>query len=459
MLCLPTIFTRRKALKRAAGAGLAAGLFKLTEPAADAQAQSSRPVNTNSAPSNLKITDMRAITIAANYDYPVIRIDTNQGVYGLGEVRDAGWAGNALILKAHLIGKNPLQIEGVLRSIRQFAGHGRMGGGYSAVDIALHDIAGKVQGVPAWKLAGEKKRDKIRVYADTTGVSDIKVFAKRLANRKKQGFTVIKMDLYTRLVADRPGAIGPGGAATEKGLQYLCEYIAAAKDAIGQDTPLAADHFGRLTVEDAIRYAKAFEPYKLAWAEDLIPWRNWRGLKRIKEASSTPVLSGEDIFGLEEGFFELIENEALDIIHPDPGTSGAIRETKRISDAAFKKGIRTAVHMAGGPVGCMAAVHMCATLQDLVAMENHAIDMPWWQDLVTGPAKPIVQNGFIPVPDTPGIGVELNEEVVKKHLRYPGYFEPTPMYDNYVIRGYHTGGPWPHYDDDGNWCDNCISYQ
>ncbi len=451
--------SRRKALKQAAGAGALAGVFKLTEPSSGAQQRPSGSFNRNSAPSGLKITDMRACTIAANYDYPIIRIDTNQGVYGLGEVRDAGWAGNALILKAHLLGRNPLEVDRVLRFIRQYAGQGRMGGGYSAVDIALNDIAGKVYGVPAWKLVGEKKRDKIRVYADTTGTTDIKKYARRLTLRKKQGFTFLKMDLYTRLVADRPGAIGPNGAATDKGLEYLCEYIAAAREAIGQDTPLAADHFGRLSVEDAIRYARAFEPYKLAWAEDLIPWRNWRGLKRIKEATSTPVLTGEDIFGLEEGFFELIENEAVDLIHPDPGTSGAIRETKRIADAAHKKGIQAAVHMAGGPVGCMAAVHMCATLDNFVVMENHAVDMPWWDDLVTGVSKPIVKDGYITVPDTPGIGVELNEEVVKKHLRYPGYFEPTPMYDNYIIRGYHTAGPWPHYDDDGNWCDNCVSYQ
>jgi hypothetical protein len=102
---------------------------------------------------------------------------------------------------------------------------------------------------------------------------------------------------------------------------------------------------------------------------------------------------------------------------------------------------------------------MAATFGRFVAMENHALDMPWWQDLVTGVPKPIIKDGHITVPDGPGIGVELNEEVVKEHLRYPGYFEPTPEYDNYILRGFHSGGPWPHFDDDGNWCDSCISYQ
>src|SRR5512141_2697337 len=126
-----TIISRRKALQRAAGFAAAAGILKLTEPKLDAQGRSQQPaatVNTNSAPSDLKITDMRAVTIASNYDYPIIRIDTNQGVYGLGEVRDAGVKGIALILKAHIKGKNPLEIESIMRSIRPFAGQGRMGG-------------------------------------------------------------------------------------------------------------------------------------------------------------------------------------------------------------------------------------------------------------------------------------------------------------------------------------------
>jgi len=440
---------RRQLLRQSAGAGIAA--TAAAEQQAGPGAAKPGGFNPYSAPSQLKITDMRACTIAANYDYPIIRLDTNQGVYGYGEVRDAGVKGIALILKAHLLGKNPLRIEEILRSIRQFANHGRMGGGYSAVDMALHDIAGKVYGVPAWRLIGDKVRDRIRIYCDTTGHKDPKVYGERMAKRKKLGFTFFKMDLYTSLVADRPGAVTDRGIATDKGLQYLCEYIQAVRDAIGWDVPLAADHFGPLNVKDAIRYARAFEPYQLAWAEDLIPWRNWRGLRQIRQATTTPVLTGEDIFGLEEGFRDLIDNEAVDIIHPDPETSGALRETKRIADYADLHGIPTALHFAGSPVGCMASVHLAATIRNFVAMENHAVDMPWWGDLVTGPAKPIIQNGYIPVPDTPGLGVELNEEVLKKYLRYPGYFEPTPMFDDFIVSGFRRVGPWWHYDEDGNY--------
>lgn len=451
------LMTRRTLFRQAAAAGAVAAAGNYSVAGTRVEAWQELGINTNSSPVDLKITDMRACTVAANYDYPIIRIDTNQGVSGLGEVRDAGVKGIALILKAHILGKNPLEIDSVLRDIRQFAGQGRMGGGYSAVDMALHDIAGKVYGVPAWRLIGSRQRDRIRIYCDTTGHKDPQIYGQRMLARKKLGFTFFKMDLYTSLVEDRPGAVHENGVATDKGLGYLCEYIAAVRDAIGWDVPIGADHFGRLSVNDAIRYARAFEPYQLAWAEDLIPWRDWRGYQAISQATTTPVLTGEDIFGLEEGFADLIENKAVDMIHPDPETSGALRETKRISDHASLHGIATAIHFAGSPVGCMASVHLAATLKDFVAMENHAIDMPWWQDLVIGPKKPIIQDGYIPVPDAPGLGVELNEPVVREHLRYPGYFEPTPMYDDFIVSGFRRVGPWPHYDENGVWCD-CVTY-
>ena len=449
-------FSRRRLLERAA---VFAGIFQMTETGAGAQAGSRQGFNRNSAPSRLQITDMRSVLVASNYDYPIIRIDTNQGVYGLGEARDAGREGTALVLKPHLVGQNPLAIEPILDRLRIFSNHQRMGGGYSAVDMALHDIAGKVYGVPAWRLIGSKYRDRIRIYCDTTESKDPKIYAERFQRRKAQGFTFFKMDLGTRLVADRPGAVNDQRVATEKGLGYLCEYIQAVREAIGWEAPLGADHFGPLTVNDSIRYARAFEKYSLAWAEDMIQVghlgpggdapRDWRGYKELKGATTTPIATGESLFGLEEGFQDFIDHRAIDIIHPDPLTAGGIRETKRIADYASMHGVQTAIHFAGSPVGCLASVHMAATLKDMLAMENHAVDIPWWGDLVTGPSKPIVDRGYITVPDAPGLGVELNEAAVKEHIRKGGYFEPTPQYDDYILDRFRTGGPYPHLDENG----------
>ena len=446
--------SRRGLLRRMAAAAAFGPLFKITTGTASAQQSVSR----NSAPSGLRITDMRACRVAANYDYPIIKIYTNQDVYGLGEVRDAGVEGIALILKPYLLGKNPLEITTTLRPLREFAGHGRMGGGYSAVDMALHDIAGKVYGAPAHRLIGNQVRDRIRIYADTTDHKDPKVYAERMRRRKEMGITFFKMDLHTELVAERPGAVNERGVATEKGLGYLCEFIAAIRDVIGPGAPLAADHFGPLNVNDAIRYARAFEPYQLSWAEDMVPWTNWQGLKEIKESTTTPILTGEDVFGLRNGFDALVDNRAVDLIHPDIETSGGLIETKRIADYAELAGIGTAMHHAGSPIGAFAGYHTAATFGNFVAMENHALDMPWWQDLVKGVPKPIIDKGYVAVPNAPGLGLELNDDVVKEHLRRPGYFEPTPMFDDKIVSGFTLGGPWPHYDETGKWC-NCVTYE
>ncbi len=227
-------------------------------------------VNRNSAPSQLRITDMRAIRIASNYDYPIIRIDTNQGVYGLGEVRDAGNEGMALVLKPHIMGRNPLQIEPILDRVRNFTNQRRFGGGYSALDMALHDIAGKVYNVPAWRLIGSQYRDRVRCYCDTTESTSPEIYAKRMAARKKMGFTFFKMDIMPSMIRHRPGGLNTRGVATAKGLEMYGEFIQAVRDAIGWDQPLAADHFGPLNVNDAIRHARYFEKFELAWAEDLL---------------------------------------------------------------------------------------------------------------------------------------------------------------------------------------------
>jgi len=442
-------------LRRAAATTILGPLFKVTQGTVSAQ------VNKNSSPSGLKITDMRACRVAANYDYPIIKIYTNQDLYGLGEVRDAGVEGIALILKPFLLGRNPLDIETILRSIRQFAGWGRMSGGYSAVDMALHDISGKVYGVPAYRLLGPKVRDRIRIYADTTDNPDPKIYSDHMRARKEMGITFFKMDLHSYLLRNKPGApqdlLNERGVCTEKGLGHLCEYIQAIRDVLGDAAPLAADHFGPLTVNDGIRYAKAFEKYQLAWAEDMVPWTNWRGLKEIKEHTTTPILTGEDIFGLQGGFDVLIDNKAVDAIHPDIESSGGLLETKRIADHAALNGIQVAMHHAGSPVGGYAGYHCAATFTNFLAMENHALDMPWWQDLVSGVKKPIIDHGYVAVPETPGLGIELNDDVVKAHLRRPGYFEPTPMFNDRIVSGYYVNGGWPHYTEDGKWCDNCES--
>jgi L-alanine-DL-glutamate epimerase-like enolase superfamily enzyme len=432
---------RRTFLQQAAGV-LGAGL--VTESALEAYPQNT---NTSSKPSDLRITDMRLIVLSrAPMMCPIIRIDTNQGIYGLGEVRDGASKNYALFLKSRLIGENPCNVDKIFRKIKQFGGHSRQAGGVCAVEMALWDLAGKAYNVPIHQMLGGKFRDRIRCYADTTESHDPKVYGERLRKRKEEGFTWLKIDLGYDLIQNVKGALtyplgetlGQGGRTehmftgieiTEKGAELMGDYVAAIREQVGYDVPLSMDHFGHIGVRSCIRLAKALAKYNPAWLEDMVPWQRTDQLKQIKEHIDVPLLTGEDIY-LKEGFIELCRNHAVDIIHPDPATSGGILETKKIGDAAQEYGVPMAVHFAGSPVACMAGVHMAAATENFLVMENHSVDNPWWNDLVEGVEKPILNKGFIAVPDKPGLGITLNEEVCKQHLAEPGWFEPTTQWNS-----------------------------
>jgi L-alanine-DL-glutamate epimerase-like enolase superfamily enzyme len=406
-------------------------------------------VNTNSSPSALKITDLRYCVVKkpGPSPCPIIRIDTNQGVYGLGEVRDIAGPNYAMVLKSRILNENPLNIDFIFQKIQQFGGGSRQAGGVVAIEMALWDIAGKVYNIPVYQMLGGKWRDKIRIYADTTESLDPKEYGQRAKERKEQmGLTWIKMDLGINVLEGIPNTVTqPSGQTewerrsqphpfvaaevTDKGIDRLCEYVAAVRDAIGMEIPLSMDHLGHIGVNSVIRLGRAYEKYNLAWMEDVIPWYYTDLLKRITDSQPTPTITGEDIYTVED-FEVLCSNHAVSKIHPDLATSGGIMRTHLIGDMAFKYGVPMAMHFAGTPVSCMANVHCAAATRNFLALENHSLDVPWWQDLVEGIDKPIIEKGFIKVPEKPGLGVTLNEDVVKAHLQPgTGYFEPTPQWN------------------------------
>ena len=181
------------------------------------------------------------------------------------------------------------------------------------------------------------------------------------------------------------------------------------------EIPLSSDHYGHIGVNSCIKLARAMEKYNLAWMEDMVPWQFGELMKQIKDATTTPILTGEDIY-LKEEFIKLIDMGAVDMIHPDLASSGGLIETKKIGDYAMEHGVPMAMHFAGTPISFMANVHCAAATENFIALEHHSIDVPWWETWSTTGGKPLVEKGFAIVPDPPGLGVELNEEVVKAHL-------------------------------------------
>jgi L-alanine-DL-glutamate epimerase-like enolase superfamily enzyme len=354
---------RRSVLKSSAMAALGGALWR--SEAAEGAIQN---VNTRSRPSGLKITDLRIAHVAkAPMNCPIIRIDTNQGIYGLGEVRDGASPTYALMLKSRLLGENPCDVDRLFRKIKQFGGHARQGGGVSGIEMALWDLAGKAYNVPVYQMLGGKFRDRIRIYADTTESKDPHIYAQRMKERKEaMGLTWLKMDLGIDMVADTPGTVTqrsdltPNEMAltphpllamevTDKGIALLEQYVAAVRDAVGMEIPLSMDHLGHLGVKSIIRLGKAYEKYNLAWMEDVIPWQYTDLLKQISAESPTPILTGEDIY-LKESFRVLCENHAVSKIHPDLATAGGILETHKIGDLAWEYGVPMAMHFAGTPV-------------------------------------------------------------------------------------------------------------
>jgi len=458
--------SRRDFLKKAAIGGVALGGM-MNASIEDTVAYTTQRVSRVSSPSELRITDLR---MAGR----LIKIYTNQDIYGLGEVRDGGDPRYALFLKSRILGLNPCNVEMIFKIIKQFGYHGRQGGGVSGVEMALWDLCGKAYNVPAWQLLGGRYRDKVRLYADTPdrgGADEIAAAIKKRMN--EQGFTWLKMDLGIHLIPNREKTIVNSnfwdGAAgqytmyqrgtqildymgygmrehpytqiqlTDKALEDLAAVVEKARNVVGYEIPLATDHYGHFDVNNHIRMGRALEKYRLAWIEDGTQWYNFKDLKTMKDALETPICTGEDIYCLtgpgvrDLGFKALIDAQCVDIIHPDLATSGGLLETKRIGDYAQENGVAMAMHQAGTPVCFMANVHCAAATENFLSLEHHSPDSDWWESMVkmTG-SQPMITKGFANVPlDSPGLGIELNEDVIKERfLRGGGYFEPTEEHWN-----------------------------
>jgi L-alanine-DL-glutamate epimerase-like enolase superfamily enzyme len=429
-------------------------------------------INTFGAPSDLKITDMRFTDVVdAPMHCTLMKISTNQGIEGYGEIRDGASRTYALLLKDRILGENPCNVDKIFRRIKQFGNHARQGGGVCGVELALWDLAGKAYGVPVYQMLGGRFRDTIRMYCDTdvhgrhTGTE----MGKALEQRMGLGYTFLKMDLGIGYLLDKPGALSAplglldamrdrsGGRitnasdasddalqarvernrrydllniphpftgihVTDKGLDLLEEYVAQVRDVIGYEVPLAMDHFGHIPLGDCIRLARRLEKYNPAWLEDMIPWQLTEQYAELSRATTAPICTGEDIY-LKENFQPLLEHGGLSMIHPDILSCGGILELKKIGDMAQDYGVAMSVHMAESPIACIAAAHACAATENFTALEYHSVESDWWSGMVTGLPDPIVRDGFVSVPEGPGLGIEsLNDEVLAEHL-HPGYPE------------------------------------
>ena len=387
----------------------------------------------------MKITDLKCAIIGGS---PVVRVTTDEGIDGLGQ---AEWAKphlkpHVLYYREYILGQDPTDVERVMSRIRRLGSFKPWGAAVSAIEVALWDIAGKAAGLPIYKLLGGKVRDRVRVY--NGGVrfpmdgQSPEHYAENMRRMKEspEGFSIIKQGIafHSDMADEVPGffygerAQGirflDGGLLTERGLSHVVACVEAMKDVLGDEVGLALDCGPGFTVPDAIRLAKAVEPLNLMWLEDMItgdytPYVQPDLYREVTSSTSTPIHTGEQIY-LRQGFQELIEKKAVNVIGPDPLDVGGIAETKWIAEYADLHGILMAPHgIADGLIGLAAHVHLAATLpRNYIALEYPTGNPEWWYDILEGLPYPIVQNSLIDVWDAPGLGVSLNVRETRKRL-------------------------------------------
>lgn len=397
----------------------------------------------------MKITDLRCAVIGNS---PIVRLTTDVGIDGFGEIESSKPYMKPVVemYKPFLVGEDPTDVERCMQLIRRFAGFKPWGSAVSAIEYALWDLAGKASGLPVYKLLGGKVRDKVRVYnggfrPPLTGYQPEDYAAHmQLMKDAPQGFTLIKEGLafHSPMPREVPGFFygeQRGGRAshpyrgllTERGLNHVIACVVAMKEVLGDEIGLALDLGPGFMVPDAIRLARALEPYNIAWLEDMltgdyVPWVHADQYREVTRATSTPIHTGEQIY-LRHNFKDLIEKQAVRVIGPDPSDVGGMAELKWIAEYADMHGILMAPHgVIDGLFGLAAHVQVGATLPDNFIAFEYPIGKPdWWYSIVRGLPDPIVVDGFIDVWDAPGLGLEFDVPAAAKYLASgdSGFFE------------------------------------
>jgi L-alanine-DL-glutamate epimerase-like enolase superfamily enzyme len=391
----------------------------------------------------LKIRDLKVATV----DAPglgrigIVRVDTDEGIYGYGEAHCP--REHVLQLKPYIVGCDPTEVEKVMLRIRYRGGFKPWGSSVSAVEMALWDITGKAYGLPVYRLIGGKIRDKVRVYADCgSGIlldkndpSSMYTPEAYVEKAKRmmalpENFTIMKFDIGFhggQLLSVPDGSFEADGRypmkghVTERGIKSEIAIVKALKDVLGDKIGLALDCGPGQSFPSALRLAKALEPFNVFWAEDLLsgdlmPYTEVQLYRMLSISTTTPILTGEQIF-LRYGFKDLIDKHAVDIVAPDVSDVGGIAEIKWIAEFADLYGVLIAPHNYGLPIAFMANVNAAAAMpKNFIAFEHHGVGAPQWEEFVKGLEKPLIKDGFVRVPEKPGLGIEINEEIVRKYL-------------------------------------------
>jgi L-alanine-DL-glutamate epimerase-like enolase superfamily enzyme len=211
----------------------------------------------------------------------------------------------------------------------------------------------------------------------------------------------------------------------QSGFDKWAQYAAAYRNLIGT-APLSSDHYqnwasaANLDVPSAIRLANlmsgsSYQGMAGGWMEDIIAWYYSDQLKQVNDGTEMPILTGEDMYCMDE-LQPLVNAGAINYFHSDQSTFGGIHQTRLAAEWAYTQGVRTALHMSGSPFTFVCSLHIAAGIPEFLAMEHHYTDLSWYDSLVDGISKPLLQNGYATVPEGPGLGIKPNETAIRAHL-------------------------------------------
>jgi L-alanine-DL-glutamate epimerase-like enolase superfamily enzyme len=375
----------------------------------------------------VKIRDVETASVMIKYPAHLVKITTDQGVFGLGEAFNGpGVVDNIRELKRYVVGQDPLQVDYLWTRMAEATSghHGSKMGAISGIEIALWDLAGKILGVPVYTLLGGKFRDKLMVYHDTGSppTADPKPWVEEALRSKQYGFKQMKFDLNWE--SRGQGVLGKpyqyrrelwNRSITPEEQRQWVRIVEEIQKAIGPGYDVAVDCHWEYNTRDVLRLAQAFEPLNLWFFEDPTPPENADALARITAATKLPVATGENLDNRQQ-FRPFIEKQACDIIQPDPQRCGGLLETKRIADYADLYYITCALHNMCTPVGTIACAHAGAAIRSFVSLESDSIELPYWKDLIVNDGGKFYKNGMFELPKKAGLGIELNEAICKQHL-------------------------------------------
>lgn len=372
----------------------------------------------------MTITTVKTVSVQGAKVWNYVRIETDGGLAGTGEAHP-GTGICELVerrLAPLLIGESadnvePLYHQLLARTTGDSAG-GMLVGAIGGVETALWDLAGKALGVPAYRLLGGAYRDRIRLYADVGRGIDMEntpaSWAARAREAAAAGFDAIKFDIDHAADEVSHDLVARGLSLPE--LERMAALVAAAREALGNGVDLAIDCHGIYQVRDVLLLAERLQPFRLMFLEDPVPPENSAAIAKVTRSTPIPICTGEWRYR-RDGFRELIEQQACDLLHVDVAATGGMGEAKKIADLADLYYLPFAAHNITSPLGLVASAHVCAAVRNLHTMElpYHADQVAWRWDLVRSP-QPLVERGRFVVPQGPGLGVELDEAVVNDHL-------------------------------------------